>query len=154
MSKEIKFRGQRTDNGRWVFGQLAYFFNNPKNTMIMPNCYFGTRNFGEEDENGNPKIDEEIALGGYVNVKPETVGQLWKPSLNIECYGGDLFTAICSPGDPDDSMKKERIVKIIETDRGHNVVVWHHHTWWAYSKMDFSSFKHIGNVYENLELLF
>jgi hypothetical protein len=71
----IKFRGLRTDGKGWVVGQLAYFFNLPKKAMIMPNCYFGTRDFGEEDENENPIISDEIALGGFINVHPETVGQ-------------------------------------------------------------------------------
>jgi len=73
--RTIKFRGLRTDGKGWAFGYLAYFFDLPKNAMIMPQCYYGTRDFGEVDDKGNPVIEDELALGGFVNVKPETVGQ-------------------------------------------------------------------------------
>jgi hypothetical protein len=76
MNREIKFRGKRIDNGEWVVGELAYFFNNHKSPCIMPSCYFATRDFGEKDENGDPVIDDDIALGGFINVQSETVGQL------------------------------------------------------------------------------
>lgn len=75
MQREILFRGKRVNNGEWVEGMVAYFFDSPKNAMIMPKCYFGTKDFGEEDDDGNPIIEDEIALGGFVNVHPESVGQ-------------------------------------------------------------------------------
>jgi hypothetical protein len=73
--REILFRGKRVDTGEWVEGMLAYFFDNPNNAMIMPRCYFGTRDFGGEDEKGNPIIEDEMAMGGFINVIPSTVGQ-------------------------------------------------------------------------------
>ncbi len=75
MSRQIKFRGLRVDGKGWAVGYLAYFFDLPKNAMIMPQCYFRTRDFGEVDDKGDPVIEDELALGGFVNVKPETVGQ-------------------------------------------------------------------------------
>lgn len=75
MSREILFRGKRVDNGEWVEGMLAYFFDNPKNTIIMPSCFFATRDMGGEDEKGNQILEEEMAVGGFINVIPETVGQ-------------------------------------------------------------------------------
>jgi hypothetical protein len=73
--RTIKFRGLRVDGKGWVYGSLAYFFNKEKMPMIMPDCYFGTRDFGEEDKNGNPIIEDEAALGGFIRVQPETIGQ-------------------------------------------------------------------------------
>jgi len=93
MKRTIKFRGLRVDGKGWAIGMLAYFFDNPKNAMIMPHCYFGTKDFGEEDENGNPVIESEIALGGFVNVKPETVGQYsgMKDSHGVDIFEHDLL---------------------------------------------------------------
>ncbi len=73
--REIKFRGLRTDGKGWVYGQLAYLFNNKEMPYVMPNCYFATRDFGKQDEKGIPKIESELALGGFVSVKLETIAQ-------------------------------------------------------------------------------
>jgi len=85
-------------------------------------------------------------LGTEVN--PKTVGQLWEPSHGIQCYGGDLFNAMCSIDDDDDCIKKTRIVKVIETNSGHKVVIWHHGAWWAYKSMDYTTFEKIGTIFD------
>ena len=75
MSREIKFKAKRLDGKGWVVGQLAYFFDNKETPYIIPKCYFGTREMGEYDDEDNPIISDEIALGGFIAVHPETVCQ-------------------------------------------------------------------------------
>lgn len=150
MNREILFRGKRVDNGEWVYGDLARYMDG--SPMIMESSYFATRDFLNEDEDGNPIIENEIALGGFVSVIPETVGQLWTPSNGIRVFGGDLVTAVCSPSGLR-TAKRERDCKVIDSDKGFDIAVLHKGEWWAYGFMDFSTIKVIGNIHNNPDLL-
>lgn len=74
MNREIKFRGQRSDNGQWVYGSLVYY---SKNSLAI----FTLKNGGHD-----------------VNiVKPETVGQFTGlyDKNGKEIYEGDFDKYNC-----------------------------------------------------------
>ena len=73
MQRTIEFRGQRADNGEWVYGDLCKAIGGAY--AICPSAYFATRDFGEEDERGEMILEQGIAIGEFFYVKPETVGQ-------------------------------------------------------------------------------
>jgi hypothetical protein len=88
MKRQILFRGYSESLNKWVEGDLAYMFNNQKNPCIMPECFFATRDFGEKDKKGNPIIEDTMALGGYIPVHPDSVGQF---TGLVDCNGVKIF---------------------------------------------------------------
>jgi len=70
MNREILFRGLRTDGNGWVYGCPGYGFTQSIE-YIMPEMYY----FDEEDNSGNPFLEGDIAIGGFVAVIPSSVGQ-------------------------------------------------------------------------------
>ena len=126
--REIKFRGKTIKDGSWIYGYLVMLCEE-----TCPALAIGSDSFH---------------LKG---VKPETVGQLWKPSLNLEVYGGDLLECECSPSGI--NKVKTRICLVNDTEEGFGISVWYKREWWVYSRMNFATAKVIGNIHENPDLL-
>lgn len=130
--REILFRGKRVDNNEWVSGHYLTEVGRGINGCQDTTIYFIKDKFGTQI------------------VYPQTIGQKWIVSQK-EFFGGDLFTAICSISGS--KQKAERICKVIDSDSGFDVAVWHKGEWWGYSFMDFSTAKIIGNLTDTPELL-
>jgi hypothetical protein len=142
--REIKFRGLRTDGKGCVYGQLAYFFNNKEMPYIMPDCFFGTKEFGEEDDNGNPIIENDfLALGGFVSVKPDSVGQFTgvHDKNGKEIYEGDLY-----------KDEHEDLFEVVRLDCGRYALKFLDNDY-VDELIDWSCIEVIGNIHENPELL-
>lgn len=91
MEIENKFRGKRVDNGQWITGCLCESIHSG-NYCIMPNPFFATRDFGEEDENEKTLTQDSMAIGGFFPVVLETIGRSvgFKNNSGIELFQGDI----------------------------------------------------------------
>ena len=135
---EIKFRAKRSYDKKWIHGNLVVDCNNQKH--IIP--------FDEIEPDGHHLMINSDEPMFY---EQDTFGQLWNPSNGLFCYEGDLFEAECSP---QQGMKcKKRIVKISRDGKGMTVVIWYNNEWWSYSSMKYTTFKYLGNIWDNSELI-
>lgn len=128
MSRDIKFRGKRIDNGTWVYGYLI------GNDAIV----------GEIVEWDSEYFNTEF----WRKVDPETVGQYTglKDKNGKEIYEGDVLLEILSPDE-----KYAHVVVWSQDD-----CAWmfeYYGDLFTASEMNFEQCEVIGNIYSNPEML-
>ena len=125
MKREIKFRGKRSDNGEWVYGD----FRSEENCIAV-SCYI--RHFG-------------IGYDVYP-VDPDTVGQYTgiKDARGADIYEGDI---VCL-GDA-----KRRIGVIVRSDTKPAFVLEVNDTAFDIYYRNQHRYEVVGNIHDNPELI-
>ena len=153
--REIKFRGKRTDNGEWVYGNLIYSSDAVKEyeAIIVPqkDADGFTTDYASNGEN-----KESYGFDNWFCVIPETVGQSTglHDKNSKEIYEGDIVK------DYEGKLKT-----VVWKDNGFKFLYISHRTYQGepytedvYLGLNNTSDKRwgvevIGNVFENPELL-
>ena len=124
--REILFRGKRTDNGEWVYGNLVRGCDE-KYAYIV--------------EFGNKEM-----CRNYVNVNPETVGQYTglKGRNGINIFEGDIVKRVW--------LEKTSVYQIVYDD---GLASFIGQAGLEFTTFDYDSeeFEVIGNIYDNPKLL-
>lgn len=157
MKRELKFRGKRKDNGEWIKGMLCYVFNNTNNLAIMPNNYFATREMGVDEEGDSIISETEMALGGFMSVITETVGQFTglTDKNGNEIYDGDVLNLKFIEDYHNDCVSVDEgsnVLGNVKFESGGWYVSEKDSTWYfLFSILDICCIEVIGNIHDNPE---
>jgi len=131
----MKFRAKRIDNNQWIQGSICKNMNG--GYSIMPQCFFGTVVFTNEEETEYDTEENGLSLGGWFDVIEDTIGQLSKSLTNKagnEIYEGDIISHDLREGLGEPELYGlESTVNSIEGD------------WFYYTNV-----KLIGNIHDKL----
>ena len=92
-----------------------------------------------------------VAFQKWENEKTTRFEIKYKPSLDVEVYAGDLIEVESSVSGK--KKKKIRLAKIMTSQEGMSVAIWYKKEWWAYSSINWTTVKVVGNIHENANLL-
>ena len=144
--RDIKFRGKRVDDGKWIYGVP---------TSLTINCYevktiIVSKISTDELDGYHPSVDYEI-------VDPETVGQYTelKDDDNFDIYNGDILLCETTEG---------KFIAVVEFGNPNGFYSW---GWqlasdtnfnkdillWVETELDHVNCKVIGNIHDNPELM-
>ena len=131
--RDIQFRGKRTDNGEWVYGNLV---------RGCDEKYVYIVEFGNEELCRN-----------YVDVNPETVGQYTglKDKNGTKIFEGDIIYAVSN-------FDAANMVVVYDPAEFRLVLCEDYKTYkpgWGFKCLCYESFylQVVGNIYDNPELL-
>ena len=134
--REIRFRGKRTDNGGWAYGDLVRYYENQRRFIAYDQLAYMYKECG---------IDRLVSER-FFEVNPDTVGQYTglRDMNGREIYEGDIIFF-----EPFGTHNNDRIVKFEQGCFVGELI----RNGYSQTLSSTDLFKIIGHIHENTELL-
>lgn len=97
----------------------------------------------------NPSVKFSELFGS--TDKSLRINHQWEPSLGLKVYTNDIIEVECAVSGK--KTVKKRLARITYDGTGMGVTIWYKGQFWAYSKINWTTAKVVGNMYENHDLL-